>query len=751
MSSARRASNGFSNRQIVRRITWLTTSSGLIPTVLLCLLAYLYWRSWYSQPNKAFLQLIAELGVFSFVVIGLTNWLAARRLSFSMQKLAEAMGKFASGQWDERAAVRQSDPLANLALLFNQIADDYRAAYQSLTVHQPEAPAASNLLIQRVSSLLVSAQSQDELLSGALDAISRSLSSMYAAVYLLEEDTSRQRSFLNLIHDQKAAGFDPGSLKPVDGNQQPFLPGAQGVRIALDKTGQLDWPLKRAINTGKSIIQEAAPEKEIMEAAVPLVRNGRVVGVLDLYVPASSPDPQVGMFSYRSLWEVEQASGLLALAVEGFQNEQKARHISAGHTGSQDGKCMPLYQASSLVAQAASEEDALQAAWQALESSPNPCAVWLTPSGSPDQLQVVYESGRAPSGSTVGGPGLAAASLAACFNAYTPLVVTTIQTAGKQTSASPDSDSQNQPDEGFPQPLLDMAEALGCQTAAFLPVQRGSQVFALMLVGSPTLDVQQFSVAALEPYRNLIEVLVNNLENIRSAAQTKRQLAELHTFWNVSQVISIETDLDQLFVTIHRQLETVLGDLRSFAIALYEATDGTIRIPYMTEEGSRLEVPPFPLGEGLTSILVRTGKPLLLCEDVEAQSKALGAKVLGEPAKSWLGAPMLYGGEVIGAIIVQDILHTGRFNMDDQRLLSALANEVAVVVHNARLLEATRQQARQERLINEISAKIRRSSDIQTILKTTVVELGTALGVQKAHIQLGLDQEPVSMQAGGGQ
>jgi GAF domain-containing protein len=248
-----------------------------------------------------------------------------------------------------------------------------------------------------------------------------------------------------------------------------------------------------------------------------------------------------------------------------------------------------------------------------------------------------------------------------------------------------------------------------------------------------------------------VEVLASSLENIRSAVQTQRQLAELRTFWNVSQAISIETDLDHLFLTIHRQLETVLGDLGSFAIALYEAEAETIRIPYMIEEGSRLEVAPFPLGEGLTSILVRSGKPLLLREDVEAQSKALGAKVLGEPAKSWLGAPMLYSGEVIGAIILQDILHAGRFNEDDQRLLSALASEVAVVVHNARLLETSRSQARQERAINEITAKIRRSSDIQTILKSTAVELGSALGVQKAHIRLGFESEPAGTEGGGGQ
>jgi GAF domain-containing protein len=179
-----------------------------------------------------------------------------------------------------------------------------------------------------------------------------------------------------------------------------------------------------------------------------------------------------------------------------------------------------------------------------------------------------------------------------------------------------------------------------------------------------------------------------------------------------------------------------MGKFSSFAIALYDASSETIRIPYLHEEGVLHEIPAFPMGEGLISIVLRTRKPLLLSENVGDQSNALGAKVALPPARSWLGAPMLYAGEVIGAIIVQDIRQEHRFDEDDQNLLSTLATQVAVVVHNARLLESTQRKAAQERYLNEITARIRRAPDIQSILKTTAEELGTALGVQHAHIRL---------------
>jgi GAF domain-containing protein len=97
---------------------------------------------------------------------------------------------------------------------------------------------------------------------------------------------------------------------------------------------------------------------------------------------------------------------------------------------------------------------------------------------------------------------------------------------------------------------------------------------------------------------------------------------------------------------------------------------------------------------------------------------------------------MLFGGQVIGLIIVQDVKEEFRFNAQDERLLSMLATQVAVVVRNAHLLETSRRQARQEHLMNEIGDRIRRHVDVETILKTTAEELGRALGVHRATIRI---------------
>lgn len=122
------------------------------------------------------------------------------------------------------------------------------------------------------------------------------------------------------------------------------------------------------------------------------------------------------------------------------------------------------------------------------------------------------------------------------------------------------------------------------------------------------------------------------------------------------------------------------------------------------------------------------------------------------PAKSWLGAPLLVGGDVLGAIIVQDQEHEHRFDEDDQRLLTNLATQVAITVRNVFQLENARRQAERERIAAEISAKLWASTDIHTILHTAIQELSRKLEASEGTIllQSPTEPEPSAMPANNG-
>jgi GAF domain-containing protein len=126
-----------------------------------------------------------------------------------------------------------------------------------------------------------------------------------------------------------------------------------------------------------------------------------------------------------------------------------------------------------------------------------------------------------------------------------------------------------------------------------------------------------------------------------------------------------------------------------------------------------------------------------LVEDVEQRAIELGIEKIDDVPKSWLGAPMLIGDEIIGCVAIQDQEQENRFTEDDAALLTTIASQIAVAIQNTSLVEQTQRSARRERLIHEITREVRRSSDIRTILETAVREVGRGLHVAKATVRLG--------------
>ena len=253
------------------------------------------------------------------------------------------------------------------------------------------------------------------------------------------------------------------------------------------------------------------------------------------------------------------------------------------------------------------------------------------------------------------------------------------------------------------------------------------------------------AIATLQTIANLIASFTYNQRQLEAAQHSlkvmEKRLSVLETLDLVNKTISAETDLDSLFKLIHEQINKVIGKV-DMLITLYSKESNTIEVPFAVENGVFLNIPPFPMGQGLTSIVIQSKKPLLLVKDVESHAKELGARVVGKPAKSWLGAPLLVGGEAIGAIVVQDLKAEQRFDEDDQRLLSNLATQVAITVRNAFQIEMAQAQAERERIAADISTKLWASTDIHTILQTAIQELSQRLGATEGMIELQVPDSP---------
>ena len=85
----------------------------------------------------------------------------------------------------------------------------------------------------------------------------------------------------------------------------------------------------------------------------------------------------------------------------------------------------------------------------------------------------------------------------------------------------------------------------------------------------------------------------------------------------------------------------------------------------------------------------------MLVDDTMNRALAMGAKVTGKPARSWMGVPLLAQGEAIGALIIQDLENEHSFDEDDLQFMISVANQVAGVIYNIRVLDESKQTALQ--------------------------------------------------------
>jgi GAF domain-containing protein len=118
--------------------------------------------------------------------------------------------------------------------------------------------------------------------------------------------------------------------------------------------------------------------------------------------------------------------------------------------------------------------------------------------------------------------------------------------------------------------------------------------------------------------------------------------------------------------------------------------------------------------------------------DQTVQERADGEKIT---PRSGLAVPIRLMGQTIGVLDFYD--QERNWTRDDQALVEALADQVALALENQRLFEQTQRRAQREHLTGQIVSKIRAASDVQSILETAAEELGRALGVSRAVIRLG--------------
>lgn len=120
--------------------------------------------------------------------------------------------------------------------------------------------------------------------------------------------------------------------------------------------------------------------------------------------------------------------------------------------------------------------------------------------------------------------------------------------------------------------------------------------------------------------------------------------------------------------------------------------------------------------------------------------QALGAE--SHPARDAsqleeLELPIVVRDQVIGSIAAHKRAESGNWNAQELILMQTLAEELSQALESARLFEETQERALRERLVGEITSRMRSTLEIETVMQTAVREIQQVLKLAEVELRLG--------------
>jgi len=106
-----------------------------------------------------------------------------------------------------------------------------------------------------------------------------------------------------------------------------------------------------------------------------------------------------------------------------------------------------------------------------------------------------------------------------------------------------------------------------------------------------------------------------------------------------------------------------------------------------------------------------------------------------------LAVPLKVRDQVLGVVNLRKTAPDKTWTEEENALIETLTEQLAVALESARLYQDTQRRAAQERLVGEVTGRIRESLDMETVLKTAAQELRRVLGVPELNIRLAAPAE----------
>ncbi len=169
---------------------------------------------------------------------------------------------------------------------------------------------------------------------------------------------------------------------------------------------------------------------------------------------------------------------------------------------------------------------------------------------------------------------------------------------------------------------------------------------------------------------------------------------------------------EELFRAIYRETARVV-EAAGFYISLYDAEADLATVVFYADRGeeSQCDI----TYKGSDSEVIRTGKSTTVEDRLSAQSVMLLGEEETEITRSAISAPLIYKGEVCGALSTQSY-RPNAYGSEDLELLEGIADLAAVAIENARHVAELDRRSREVEKLEEIGRALTSSLDFEEVL-----------------------------------
>jgi len=275
----------------------------------------------------------------------------------------------------------------------------------------------------------------------------------------------------------------------------------------------------------------------------------------------------------------------------------------------------------------------------------------------------------------------------------------------------------------YPNPLLP-----DTRSEAAIPIKVGSRIMG-------ALDVQStvpfaFNDENIKIIRILADQIAIALVNSELFADAQERLSQHRLLHHVTTSAASSTTIEEALTSAVQGLQVTLGG-DQVAILLVDREGKNLEVKSAigyTDDVYQLRV---PIGSGITGT-VAEHRQALRVNNVTMDPRYIG---VNERTRSEMAIPLIYRNEVLGVLNVESH-QVNAYNENIEEMIGTLAGSLAAIIAHSRLLEQFRQQIEHDRLLYEISTKVRRTSNIQSILEIAADEISKAVGARRARISI---------------